>query len=388
MRRCADGRSGGAPRAAVARGSGADAGARAADLHGRRGVRRDARPISMPKRALQRLDAPSTPRPRRGSRQGRFSSAGFLEANARAIAVATSNGLFAYHRTTDADFSVTARTPDGTGSGWAQRRRARLECRRSGGDRPHRRAEGRGEPESAGDRARAVHGGARAAGRERSGSAAGRRAQRAQRRRRAQPFSKPGGGTRIGEKVADERVTLYSDPADPGLLGQPFDAEGLPLGRMVWIEKGVLKNLAYSASGRRSRGRSRQASPLAGGLALVGGTKSTEELIAGCERGILVTHFFYIRSLDPRTVLQTGLTRDGAFLIENGQDHASAEELPLEREPAADAEPARGHRPAGADRGRAADAGAARARLQLHLAVGRGVSRYRQSDRTGVACNR
>jgi len=59
--------------------------------------------------------------------------------------------------------------------------------------------------------------------------------------------------------------------------------------------------------------------PLSGGLALTGGTKSTEDVIAGCERGILVTHFFYIRSLDPRTVLQTGLTRDGVFLIEKGR---------------------------------------------------------------------
>ena len=58
---------------------------------------------------------------------------------------------------------------------------------------------------------------------------------------------------------------------------------------------------------------------LGGGLALAGGTKSTEELIAGAQRGMLVTHFFYIRSLDPRTVLQTGLTRDGAFLIEKGK---------------------------------------------------------------------
>ena len=58
-----------------------------------------------------------------------------------------------------------------------------------------------------------------------------------------------------------------------------------------------------------------------GGLKMVGGTKSTDELIAGTQRGILVTHFFYIRSLDQRTVLLTGLTRDGTFLIENGQDH-------------------------------------------------------------------
>ena len=57
----------------------------------------------------------------------------------------------------------------------------------------------------------------------------------------------------------------------------------------------------------------------AAGLKFVGGTKSTEELIAGCERGVLVTHFFYIRFLDQRTVLLTGLTRDGTFLIEKGK---------------------------------------------------------------------
>jgi predicted Zn-dependent protease len=52
---------------------------------------------------------------------------------------------------------------------------------------------------------------------------------------------------------------------------------------------------------------------------MVGGSKTTEELIAGTTRGVLVTRFWYIRSLDPRTVLVTGLTRDGTFLIENGR---------------------------------------------------------------------
>jgi predicted Zn-dependent protease len=131
-------------------------------------------------------------------------------------------------------------------------------------------------------------------------------------------FSKPGGGNRVGEKVADERVTLYSDPADPGLRGLPFDPEGLPLRRMVWIEKGILTNLAYSRFWAQKQGKQPTSGPLSG-LALVGGTKSTDELVAGCARGVLVTHFFYIRALDPRTVLQTGLTRDGAFLIESGR---------------------------------------------------------------------
>jgi predicted Zn-dependent protease len=133
------------------------------------------------------------------------------------------------------------------------------------------------------------------------------------------PFSKQGGGNRIGEKVVDERVTLYSDPTDPMLLGDPFDNQGLPIGRTVWIERGVLRNLAYTRFWAQKQGKQPTGTPLAGGLALAGGTKSTDEIIAGCERGILVTHFFYIRALDPRTVLQTGLTRDGAFLIENGK---------------------------------------------------------------------
>jgi predicted Zn-dependent protease len=132
-------------------------------------------------------------------------------------------------------------------------------------------------------------------------------------------FSKAGGGTRIGERVADPRVTLYSDPADPALLGQPFDNEGVPIKRIVWIEKGVLRNLAYTRFWAQKQGKQPTGAPQAGGLALTGGTKTTEQLIAGCERGILVTHFFYIRSLEPRTVLQTGLTRDGTFLIEKGK---------------------------------------------------------------------
>ena len=67
---------------------------------------------------------------------------------------------------------------------------------------------------------------------------------------------------------------------------------------MVWIEKGILKNLSYTRFWAQKQGEQPTGPPLAGGLALAGGTKSTEELIAGCERGILVTHFFYIRSLD------------------------------------------------------------------------------------------
>ena len=254
-----------------------------------------------------------------GEGPGPLFSAGFLEARGSAIAVATSAGLFAYHQSSEASFSVTARTPDGTGSGWAgagARDWSAIDPAAIGRIAAQKAAASRNpqalepgfytavlEPQAVNDLvpliAPALN--ARTADEGRS------------------PFSKPGGGTRIGEQVADARVTLYSDPTDPRLLGQPFDGEGLPVGRMVWIEKGVLRNLSYSRFWAQKTGRQPTGPPQAGGLALTGGTKTTDELIAGCERGILVTHFFYIRSLEPRTVLQTGLTRDGTFLIEKGK---------------------------------------------------------------------
>src|SRR5690606_25266806 len=104
--------------------------------------------------------------------------------------------------------------------------------------------------------------------------------------------------------------------------------EGLPLRRVVYIENGVLTNFSYDRfwaekqnktptnSGGGGRGGGGGGG---GGLKFLGGSQTTEELIAGTERGILVTHFFYIRSLDQRTVMLTGLTRDGTFLIENGK---------------------------------------------------------------------
>ena len=255
-----------------------------------------------------------------GKAAGQVFTAGYLEANAQAIAVATSKGLFVYHRTTDANFSMTSRTADRTGSGWA-----------SGGSRDWNRVDPRSIGRIAAQKAvasrnpEAIPPGLYTAILEPQAVndlvpllASALSARSADEGRSA--FSKSGGGNRVGEKVMDERVTLYSDPADPALLAAPFDNEGLPLKRIVWIDKGVLKNLAYTRFWAQKQGKTPTGVPaLAGGIALTGGTKSTDEIIAGCERGILVTHFFYIRSLEPRTVLFTGLTRDGVFLVENGK---------------------------------------------------------------------
>jgi predicted Zn-dependent protease len=243
--------------------------------------------------------------------------AGFLEATATAQAIANSNGLFAYHRGSDASLSTTVRTPDGTGSGYFTRGArdwAELDPRDIAARAARKAIASRNpqaiepgmytvvlEPQAVSDLIPILRGSlnARSADEGRS------------------PFSKTGGATKVGEKIADERVTIFSDPTDAELLSQPFDFEGMPVQRTVWIENGVLKNLAYSRFWAAQKNA--QAAGFGGGLKMMGGSKSTDELIAGTQRGVLVTRFWYIRFLDQRTVMLTGLTRDGTFLIENGR---------------------------------------------------------------------
>jgi predicted Zn-dependent protease len=143
-------------------------------------------------------------------------------------------------------------------------------------------------------------------------------------------FSKPGGGTRVGEKLAELPLTLRSDPNEPGLESAPFvlahssgdDASvfdnGLPLQATDWVREGELTHLT---STRHSAGLTGlPVAPGIGNLILDGGEdKSLEEMVAATERGLLLTCLWYIREVDPATLLLTGLTRDGVYLVENGQ---------------------------------------------------------------------
>ncbi len=244
-------------------------------------------------------------------------STGYLEAQAGSFAVANHRGLFAYARNTAAAFTTTVRTADGTGSGWAGaadndfRRidpklladRAIEKARRSAN--PVAIEPGRYtvilEPTAVANLVQLITGslGARGADEGRSF------------------FSKPGGGNKIGEKVVDERVTLTSDPLDPRVPANTFGGDGFPTQTVTWIENGVVKNLAYDRFWAQKTGK--QPVSAGGTLTMAGGTSSMEEMIASTERGILVTRFWYIRGVDPRTILFTGLTRDGTFLIENGK---------------------------------------------------------------------
>ena len=244
-------------------------------------------------------------------------AAGYLEAGMSASALGNKAGLFAYHRRTSSNYTLTVRSTDGTGSGWAAAdhpdwsqvdvaalaERATTKARLS--RKPVAIEPGRYtvilEPQAVGDLVQLVgnYAGAREADEGRS------------------PFVKQGGGNKIGQKVADERVTLFSDPADPQLLAQPWDGDGLPLGRQVWIENGVLKQLYYSRFWAKKQGKTATGAPSS--LKMVGGTQSLDDLIKGTTRGVLVTRLWYLREVDPRTILYTGLTRDGTFLVENGK---------------------------------------------------------------------
>jgi predicted Zn-dependent protease len=144
-------------------------------------------------------------------------------------------------------------------------------------------------------------------------------------------FSKRGGGSRVGERIVDARLSLLSDPGDPQLLSAVFDDQGLPLARQVWIENGVLKTLAYSRFWARKQGR--QPTGMVGALKLTGGDATVDDMIRSTERGILVTRFWYIRPVDPRTLLLTGLTRDGTFLVENGRISKAVQNLRFNESP-------------------------------------------------------
>ncbi|THA78766.1 metallopeptidase TldD-related protein [Streptomyces sp. A0592] len=143
-------------------------------------------------------------------------------------------------------------------------------------------------------------------------------------------FSKPGGGTRLGEKLTDLPLTLRSDPNAAGLESAPFviahssgDSgsvfdNGLPVPATEWIRDGELARLSTTRHTAGLTGL--PVSPGFGNLILDGGgDKSLDEMVADTERGLLLTCLWYIREVDPATLLLTGLTRDGVYLVENGQ---------------------------------------------------------------------
>jgi predicted Zn-dependent protease len=243
-------------------------------------------------------------------------SAGFVETSAQIQAVATSKGQFAYDRVTAADYNLTARTQDGTGSGWASKSFNQLGL-----------LDPRSLAAAAIDKAARSHNPTAiepgkytvvlepAASVELIQNLLNVDARNADEGRSF--LSKSGGGTRLGEKLMDERVTIYSDPSNADAPAGPWVGDGRPTQRTVWIDKGAYQNLSYSRYWAEKQGKPALAGP--SNFIMDGGTQSLEDLIRSTTRGLLVTRTWYIRGLDPQTLLFTGLTRDGTFYIEDGQ---------------------------------------------------------------------
>ena len=132
-------------------------------------------------------------------------------------------------------------------------------------------------------------------------------------------FSKPGGGNKIGTRIWDSPITLRSNPGDLRVLSSPFDNQGLPQRPVTWIEDGVLRNLTYSRYWAKTNSRDAIARPGSWLLEGRGIPTSLIDMITSSERAILITRLHYIRMVDSRQLLVTGLTRDGLFLVENGK---------------------------------------------------------------------
>jgi predicted Zn-dependent protease len=133
---------------------------------------------------------------------------------------------------------------------------------------------------------------------------------------------------RVGDAQFDPSITLRDDVTDPGTLGIPFDIEGTPKRPLDLVRDGVTRGLLHTrrtakAAGVESTGHAVEGGAawgaLGANLTIDAGEKTTDDLIAGVERGVLVTDFWYTRILDPRTQVVTGLTRNGVWLIEDGR---------------------------------------------------------------------
>lgn len=246
-------------------------------------------------------------------------SAGYIEVEASTRAIFNTSGMVAYYARTRSEYSVTARNASGTGSGWAGvdtndwskidapmlSKRALEKCLASAD--PRAIEPGRYtvilEPQAVHDFFYGV-----VSAIDRQSAEQGMTA-----------FTLTPGQSKIGLKVFDERITVSSDPMDPECGYIPFNGQGYPYRAVTWIKDGVLKELAYD--------RGYALHNLGHGVPLLnsysykihGGQTSIEEMIATTRRGLIVTRFDNVGIMDSFSLLSSGLSRDGLWLIENGR---------------------------------------------------------------------
>lgn len=246
-----------------------------------------------------------------------ITAAGFLEDSRGFSSLMNSKGAFAYNKTTGVDFTVTMRSNDGTGSGWVARNFndvSKLNTAEASAIAMEKALQSRNakaiepgkytvilEPNAASDLLGLML-----------------FAMNARQADEGRSFlSKKGGGTKLGEKIVDERVNIYTDPWNEEVPTGNWAGNGLPRKKMDLIKNGSVANMIYDRYWASLKNA--EPTPFPGNRIMEGGTASIEDMIKDTKKGVLVTRFWYIRAVDPQTLLYTGLTRDGTFYIENGK---------------------------------------------------------------------
>jgi predicted Zn-dependent protease len=254
--------------------------------------------------------------------------AGYIPKAYQTNCLANSEGLFAYYQYAEAGFILTCRMPSGSGSGWSgitgAKDLAQIDVKQLTevaadkalkSQKPRAIEPGRYttilEPRPAARLLSTMMGAFNAGGGFGGGGfnfgGLGR------------PFVGADGKPKIGQKLFSDAFTLKSDIGNPILRQTPILADGQAAQPVTWVEKGVLKNIYYDpGTARRDKVAPTPATPNMS-LALEGGSQTLDEMIKSTRRGLIVTFFWYIRPVDTVTLLQTGMTRDGLFLIENGE---------------------------------------------------------------------
>jgi predicted Zn-dependent protease len=240
-------------------------------------------------------------------------AAGIVSSSVASVGVAASNGLFAQEERSEARFSLTVQADDATGwSAAAHRSIDHLKIQDRTLSAINKAKRGRDVQELPAGHYRVILEPAAVAG---LWSWILWTLDAKSYEKGTSPFS-----GQLGRQIVDERLTLKNLPGHADLFGTGFTQEGLPSEDAMWIEKGVLKQLAYDRFTAKQQGIKRIATLEAPCLSASGSTAfKTQELIKQCERAILVTNFWYIRTVNQTDLTLTGMTRDGTFLVEDGQ---------------------------------------------------------------------
>ena len=268
--------------------------------------------ISLTNRARQINDAIAS------SEKAGVVGAGFHQVELTAASRATKNGNFSYQRTSLVSLGMTARMPDGGSSGYFLRNHfdvGRLDTARVAREAIRRAVESQSARELAAGTYPVILESQAVADILGSTYIFDARASDEGRG----PFSAPGGTTRLGDRVFDERISIVSDPWRAELPGPQDADDGIPAEVVHLVRNGVLETLENTRFWAAQKKRQPTPGPVNTIVESSAPPSSVEDMIKSSPRALLVGRFWYIRGVDPRTATMTGLTRDGVWLIENGK---------------------------------------------------------------------